>query len=199
MSHHLVSKFVQKTITVAVLSALSVGAYAETFVADSIDFVGLSRVTPESLQVVLPFGEGQKVSDETLASSIQALYDTEQFSNVQAGVSGNKLTYHLTERPTIAEINFTGNKLIPKEGLEQGLKSTGLVQGGVLKQSTIQMLESELENQYIAQGYYNSDIEVTQTMLDGNRVKLDLKFVEGKAAKVVDINLIGNHHFKDET
>lgn len=198
MSHHLVSKFVQKTITVAVLSALSVGAYAETFVADSIDFVGLSRVTPESLQVVLPFGEGQKVSDETLASSIQALYDTEQFSNVQAGVSGNKLTYHLTERPTIAEINFTGNKLIPKEGLEQGLKSTGLVQGGVLKQSTIQMLESELENQYIAQGYYNSDIEVTQTMLDGNRVKLDLKFVEGKAAKVVDINLIGNHHFKDE-
>lgn len=198
MSHHLVSKFVQKTITVAVLSALSVGAYAETFVADSIDFVGLSRVTPESLQVVLPFGEGQKVSDETLASSIQALYDTEQFSNVQADVSGNKLTYHLTERPTIAEINFTGNKLIPKEGLEQGLKSTGLVQGGVLKQSTIQMLESELENQYIAQGYYNSDIEVTQTMLDGNRVKLDLKFVEGKAAKVVDINLIGNHHFKDE-
>lgn len=198
MSHHLVSKFVQKTITMAVLSALSVGAYAETFVADSIDFVGLSRVTPESLQVVLPIGEGQTVTDEMLASSIEALYATEQFSNVQADVSGTKLTYHLTERPTIAEINFTGNKLIPKDGLEQGLKSTGLVKGGVLKQSTIKMLESELENQYISQGYYNSDIEITQTHLDGNRVKLDLKFIEGKPARVVDINLIGNHHFKDK-
>lgn len=198
MSHHLVSKFVQKTITMAVLSALSVGAYAETFVADSIDFVGLSRVTPESLQVVLPIGEGQTVTDEMLASSIEALYATEQFSNVQADVSGTKLTYHLTERPTIAEINFTGNKLIPKDGLEQGLKSTGLVKGGVLKQSTIKMLESELENQYISQGYYNSDIEITQTRLDGNRVKLDLKFIEGKPARVVDINLIGNHHFKDK-
>ncbi|WP_255503909.1 outer membrane protein assembly factor BamA [Moraxella sp. VT-16-12] len=182
----------------AVLSALSVGAYAETFVADSIDFVGLSRVTPESLQVVLPIGEGQTVTDEMLASSIEALYATEQFSNVQADVSGTKLTYHLTERPTIAEINFTGNKLIPKDGLEQGLKSTGLVKGGVLKQSTIKMLESELENQYISQGYYNSDIEITQTRLDGNRVKLDLKFIEGKPARVVDINLIGNHHFKDK-
>ena len=198
MSHHLISKFVQKSITVAVLSALSVGAYAETFVADNIDFVGLSRVTPESLQVVLPIGEGQTVTDEILASSIEALYATEQFSNVQADVSGTKLTYHLTERPTIAEINFTGNKLIPKDGLEQGLKSTGLVKGGVLKQSTIKMLESELENQYISQGYYNSDIEVTQTQLDGNRVKLDIKFIEGKPAKVVDINLIGNHHFKDK-
>ncbi|MDO4895753.1 MAG: outer membrane protein assembly factor BamA [Moraxella sp.] len=198
MLYHSVSKFVQKTITISVLSALSAGAYATTFVADSIDFVGLSRVTPESLQVVLPISEGQSVSDEMLARSIEALYATEQFSNVQADVSGGKLIYHLTERPTIAEINFTGNKLIPKDGLEQGLKSTGLVKGGVLKQATIKMLESELENQYISQGYYNSDIEVTQTVLDGNRVKLDLKFIEGKPAKVVDINLIGNHHFKDK-
>lgn len=198
MSHHCVSKFVQKAITASVLSALSVGAYAETFVAEDIRFVGLSRVTPESLQVVLPVSEGQSISDEMLAKSIEALYATEQFSNVQAQVSGSELIYHLSERPTIAEINFTGNKLIPKDGLEQGLKSTGLVKGGVLKQSTINMLESELENQYISQGYYNSDIEVTQTLLDGNRVKLDLKFVEGKPAKVVDINLIGNHHFKDD-
>lgn len=198
MSYPIVSKFVQKTITVAVLSVLSVGAYADGFVADSIEFVGLSRVTPESLQVVLPVSEGQNISDEMLANSIEALYATEQFSNVQASVSAGKLTYHLTERPTIADINFTGNKLIPKDGLEQGLKSTGLIKGGVLKQSTLKMLESELENQYISQGYYNSDIEVSQTLLDGNRVKLDLKFVEGKPAKVVDINLIGNQHFKDD-
>ena len=139
------------------------------------------------------------VSDEALANSIRALYDTEQFSNIQADVQGEKLTFYVTERPVIAELKFEGNKLIPKDGLEQGLKSTGLAVGNVLKQSTIQALESELENQYISQGYYNSDIEVKQTELDGNRVKLDLKFIEGKPAKVVDINIIGNQYFSSKS
>ena len=34
-------------------------------------------------------------------------------------------------------------------------------------------------------------------MLDGNRVKLDMTFAEGKPARVVDINIIGNQHFSD--
>lgn len=164
-------------------------------VAQSIEFTGLSRVTPESLQVALPMSAGQIATDEVLADSIRALYDTEQFSNVQAQVIGDKVVFHVTERPTIAEIKFEGNKLIPKEGLEQGLKSTGLVVGGVLKQSTVQMIASELENQYIAQGYYNSKVEAVQTELNGNRVKLELRFIEGKPAKVVDINIIGNEYF----
>lgn len=193
------SNFVQKSITSSVLLAMATAASAESFVAEEIHFSGLKRVTSESLKVALPISEGQKVSDEALADSIKALYDTEQFSNIQADVQGEKLTFYVTERPVIAELKFEGNKLIPKDGLEQGLKSTGLAVGNVLKQSTIQALESELENQYISQGYYNSDIEVKQTELDGNRVKLELKFVEGKPAKVVDINIIGNQHFSSKS
>lgn len=190
---------VPKTLATSVLVAMTSTAYAQSFVAQTVDFVGLSRVTPESLQVVLPIGEGQLVNDELLAQSIRALYATEQFSNVQADVSGDKLTFYVSERPTIAELQFEGNKLIPKDGLEQGLKSTGLAVGNVLKQSTLKMLESELENQYISQGYYNSDIEIKQTSLDGNRVKLEIRFIEGKPAKVVDINIVGNQHFDDQT
>lgn len=192
------SGFVTKTIATSVLMAMTVAASADSFVVDTVDFVGLSRVTPESLQVILPISEGQTVTDELLANSIRALYATEQFSNVQAEVKGDKLIFYVSERPVIAELKFEGNKLIPKDGLEQGLKSTGLVVGGILKQSTLKMLESELENQYISQGFYNSDIEIKQTTLEGNRVKLELRFIEGKAAKVVDINIIGNHHFSDE-
>lgn len=193
------SNFIQKSITSSVLLVMATTASAESFVAEEIAFSGLKRVTPESLKVALPITEGQMVSDEALANSIRALYDTEQFSNIQADVQGEKLTFYVTERPVIAELKFEGNKLIPKDGLEQGLKSTGLAVGNVLKQSTIQVLESELENQYISQGYYNSDIEVKQTELDGNRVKLDLKFIEGKPAKVVDINIIGNQYFSSKS
>lgn len=189
--------FTKNTIALSVALVMTAPAYAD-FVVEEIEFVGLSRVTPESMQVVLPIGVGQTVTDAMLADSIHALYGTEQFSNVQADVNGETVVFHVTERPIIAEVNFKGNKLIPKDGLEQGLKSTGLAAGNVLKQSTVQMLENELENQYISQGYYNSNIKVIQTPLDGNRVKLDIEFIEGKAAKVVDINIIGNEHFSDE-
>lgn len=188
------SSAIKKTLALSVLTLMTAQVNAQT-VAQSIEFTGLSRVTPESLQVALPMSAGQIATDEVLADSIRALYDTEQFSNVQAQVIGDKVVFHVTERPTIAEIKFEGNKLIPKEGLEQGLKSTGLVVGGVLKQSTVQMIASELENQYIAQGYYNSKVEAVQTELNGNRVKLELRFIEGKPAKVVDINIIGNEYF----
>ncbi len=55
--------------------------------------------------------------------------------------------------------SFEGNKLIPKEGLEQGLGNAGLSVGDVLKQATLQGVANELQQQYISQGYYNSNIE----------------------------------------
>ncbi|WP_066800376.1 outer membrane protein assembly factor BamA [Moraxella oblonga] len=193
------ANFGLKTLTLSMVTAMTATtSYAEDVVANSVNVVGLQRVTPDSLQSVLPITSGQLVGDDELANSIRALYATGQFSNVQAKIDNNNITFYVTERPMIADVKFEGNRLIPKDGLEQGLKQAGLAVGSVLKQSTVQMIEGELENQYISQGYYNIDVEVTQTELDGNRVKLDIKFDEGKPARVVDINFIGNEHFSDK-
>lgn len=191
------ANFGVKTLTLSMVTVMST-AYADSFVANSINIEGLQRVTPDSLQTVIPIQSGQVVGEDELANSIRALYETGQFSNVQAKVENDGITFYVTERPMIADVKFEGNRMIPKDGLEQGLKQAGLSVGDVLKQSTVQMIESELENQYISQGYYNIDVEVEQTELDGNRVKLDLKFVEGKPARVVDINIIGNERFSDK-
>ncbi len=181
-----------------VVAMMSVSAQAADFVATDIEFSGLQRLTSDSLYPVLPVSVGDTVTDASLAASIKALYATENFANIQSRVTGNQLLFAVVERPIIAEVNFEGNKLIPKEGLTQGLENAGLSVGEVLKQATLQGVANELQQQYISQGYYNSDIEVDQTLLDGNRVKLDIRFIEGKPSKVVDINIIGNSHFTDE-
>lgn len=181
-----------------VVAMMSMPVQAAEFVVTDIGFNGLQRLTPDSLYPVLPVTVGDTVNDSSLAASIKALYATENFADIQSRVEGGKLRFDVIERPTIAEVTFEGNKLIPKEGLEQGLKNAGLSAGDVLKQSTLQGVANELQQQYISQGYYNSNIDVDQTVLDGNRVKLDVRFVEGKPAKVVDINIIGNKHFSDE-
>ncbi len=181
-----------------VVAMMSVSAQAADFVVTDINFEGLQRLTADSLYPVLPVNVGDTVTDASLAASIKALYATDNFANIQSRVEGSQLNFDVVERPTIAEVNFEGNQLIPKEGLEQGLENAGLSVGDVLKQATLQGVANELQQQYISQGYYNSNIEVDQTLLDGNRVKLDIRFIEGKAAKVVDINIIGNTHFSDE-
>ena len=181
-----------------VVAMMSMPVHAAEFVVTDIGFNGLQRLTPDSLYPVLPITVGDTVNDSRLAASIKALYATENFADIQSRVEGGQLRFDVVERPTIAEVNFDGNKLIPKEGLEQGLKNAGLSVGDVLKQSTLQGVANELQQQYISQGYYNSNIEVDQSVLDGNRVKLDVRFIEGKPSKVVDINIIGNSHFSDE-
>lgn len=137
--------FATTSITAAVIMAMSAYAHAETFIANDIAIDGLQRVTVESLQTTLPIHIGQSVTDELLADSIRALYATEHFSNVQADVQGDRVVFYVTERPVIAELNFEGNKLIPKAGLEEGLKTTGLMVGNVLKQSTVNSIENELK------------------------------------------------------
>jgi len=181
-----------------VVAMMSMPVQAAEFVVTDIGFNGLQRLTPDSLYPVLPITIGDTVNDANLAASIKALYATENFADIQSRIEGGKLRFDVVERPTIAEVNFDGNKLIPKEGLEQGLNNAGLAVGNVLKQATLQGVANELQQQYISQGYYNSNIEVDQTLLDGNRVKLDVRFIEGKPAKVVDINIIGNKHFSDK-
>lgn len=181
----------------AAVMTMGMQALASDIVVTDVEFVGLNRVTAESLQGVVP-SVGQLLTEEGLAESIRALYETENFSDVQTYLNGTQIVYQVVERPIIAEVNFDGNRLIPKEALEQGLKQAGLAVGYVLKQATVHNIATELENQYISQGYYNSNIKVTQTQLEGNRVKLDLMFFEDKPAKVVDINVIGNQAFSNE-
>lgn len=189
-------KHINLTVLPLVAAMVAMPAHAEQVVSD-IQFNGLQRLTPASLYSILPISAGSTLTEEALAQSINTLYNTGNFANIQSNVTDGQVVFDVVERPIIAEVNFEGNHLIPTEGLEQGLQQAGLSVGSVLKQSTLAGVANELQQQYIQQGYYNSNIDVDQTMLDGNRVKLDINFDEGKAAEVVEINVTGNDYFSD--
>ncbi|MEG2359433.1 MAG: outer membrane protein assembly factor BamA, partial [Acinetobacter sp.] len=119
------------------------------------------------------------------------------FDDIKTAQEGNTLIFKVIERPVISKIELKGNKLIPKEALQEGLKKMGLAEGEVLKKSALQVVETELEQQYMQQGRYDADVKVSTTARPNNRVDLLIEFAEGKAAKVFDINIIGNTVFKE--
>jgi outer membrane protein insertion porin family len=185
----------------ALVSAMAVAQQvyaADEFVVQDIKFDGLVRLTPENVYGLVPINSGDRVNDPIIANAIRSLYASGLFDDIKATQAGNTLIFQVVERPVISKIELKGNKLIPKEALEEGLKKMGLAEGEVLKKSALQTVETELEQQYMQQGRYDADITVKTTPKPNNRVDLLIEFVEGKAAKVFDINIIGNTVFKED-
>ena len=170
---------------------------AEDYIVRDIKVDGLVRLTPANVHGMIPLNSGDRVSDAALANAIRSLYATGLFDDIKTEKQGDTLVFKVVERPLISKVEFKGNKLIPKEALEEGLKKMGITEGEVLKKSALQTVESELEQQYMQQGRYDADVKVVSTPKPNNRVDLTIEFVEGKAAKVVDINIIGNTVFKE--
>ena len=170
---------------------------AEDYIVRDIKVDGLVRLTPANVYGMIPLNSGDRVSDAALANAIRSLYATALFDDIKTEKQGDTLVFKVVERPLISKVEFKGNKLIPKEALEEGLKKMGITEGEVLKKSALQTVESELEQQYMQQGRYDADVKVVTTAKPNNRVDLTIEFVEGKAAKVVDINIIGNTVFKE--
>ncbi|OTG82506.1 outer membrane protein assembly factor BamA [Acinetobacter sp. ANC 4558] len=170
---------------------------AEEFIARDIKIDGLIRLTPENIYGMIPVSAGQPVNNVVIANTIRSLFASGLFDDVKVSRDGDNLLITVVERPIISSVELKGNKLIPKEALLDGLKKMGIAEGEVLKKSTLQTLEYELEQQYMQQGRYEAEVKVNEQEKPNNRVDLIVEFIEGKAAKVVDINIIGNTVFSD--
>ncbi|MFB2537739.1 outer membrane protein assembly factor BamA [Acinetobacter sp. c3-l95] len=182
----------------ALVSAMAVAqtAHAESFTVSDIRVNGLVRLTPVSVYNMLPIATGDNVDADKVAEAVRALHATGQFDDIKVQQVNNSLMFDVVERPIIGNIELDGNKMIPKEALLDGLKKMGISSGAVVNPAVLQNLQNELEQQYIQQGRYNAKVSVETIARAGNRVDIKVKFIEGKPARVVDINVIGNTVFK---
>lgn len=183
---------------VSAMAAVQQVYAADEFVARDVRVDGLVRLTQANVLAMLPINSGDRVNDVAIADAIRTLYASNSFDDIQASKENDVLVFKVVERPIIAKVNLKGNKLIPKEALEEGLKKMGLAEGEVLTKSTVQTIETELEQQYVQQGRYDADVTVETVARPNNRVEVNVNFNEGKAAKVFNINVIGNTVFKDD-
>jgi outer membrane protein insertion porin family len=188
--------------TSTLFAAIPMIAYAETapssFIAKDIRIQGLVRLSQASVASLLPIASGDSITDQKTADAIRTLYASGNFDDVQASRDQDVLVFKVIERPIIASLTLKGNKLIPSDSLLKGLKSGGISEGEVLKHSSLQVVQNELEQQYIQQGRYDAIVKIETTPKPNNRADIALKIYEGNAAKVFNIQVIGNHVFSDD-
>jgi outer membrane protein insertion porin family len=181
------------------LASLSANALAfEPFVVSDIRIDGLTRIAQGTVLSYLPIEKGETLSDEKAQAAIRALYQTKFFSDIEIERQGDILVIKVTERPAIAKLTLRGNKDIKEDDLRKGLKEIGLSEGETFDRLSLDRVQQELIRQYYNRGKYNVSVIPHVTPLDRNRVAIDIEIREGKAAKIKEINVVGNKAFTDK-
>lgn len=190
----------KRVAALILFAALSVpaAAYAfQPFTVTDIRIEGLQRIAAGTVLSYLPVQPGQTMDDATAQKSIRTLFNTGFFSDVELERQGSILIVKVTERPSIASLSVRGNKDIKSDQLLKGLKGAGLAEGQTFDRLTLDQMRQQLIAQYNDRGKYNVTVDPHVTRLDRNRVAIDIEIHEGKAAKIQEINIVGNRSFTD--
>jgi outer membrane protein insertion porin family len=189
---------IKKLTSAILLGALGTTAQAgQEFQIEDIEVKGLQRVALGAALTHIPFNVGDTLNQFRISQSIKALYKSGHFNDIRAFRDGNRIIYRVRERETISEISFEGNSDLKDEQLTESLDSSNIRIGETLDRTVISGIETGLEDFYHSVGKYNADVSTTVTHLPRNRVNLQFTFVEGDAAAIKQINIIGNEVFTD--
>ena len=128
-----------------ILSMLLVkSALADEFIVDDIQVEGLNRISPGTVFNYLPITVGDRVDEKRTQDAVRALFKTGFFKDVSLDREGDVLVVRVSERESIADITFEGNKAVKTEELEKGLGEAGFAKGEVYNESKMDKVVQEL-------------------------------------------------------
>ncbi|MDP3832701.1 MAG: outer membrane protein assembly factor BamA [Hydrogenophaga sp.] len=185
-------------LATALLSALPAWA-VDPFTLRDIRVEGLQRVEAGTVFASLPFRIGDQYNDDKGSTAIRSLFGLGLFSDVRLQVNGDVLVVIVEERPTVADVSFSGIKEFEDEALRKALRDIGLTEGRPFDKALADRAEQELKRQYINRSMYAAQVVTTVTPGERNRVNLNLSVVEGDVAKIREIRIVGNLAFSEST
>lgn len=191
-----------KPISVLLLSALATlsfpAAAFDPITVRDIRVEGLQRTDPGTVFSYLPVKVGNTFDEAGAREAIKALFATGFFNDVRVEVDGDVLLITVEERPTIAQININGAKMLEKDQIRNAMKSQNFAEGRIFQQDVLDAAINELKQQYFLRGRYSVDIKPTLTKLERNRIGVQLDIAEGEVSRIKRINLVGVKAFKED-
>ncbi|MDB5902447.1 MAG: surface antigen [Betaproteobacteria bacterium] len=186
-------------VGVLALALSAVPAQAiEPFVIKDIRVEGIQRTEAGTVFSYLPVKVGDTMTDEKASQTLRALFATGFFRDVSIEAEDGVLVVLVQERPSVAQIEFTGLKEFDKETVLKAMNQIGLAEGRIFDKGLLDRAEQELKRQYLSRGRYAASVSTTVTPLERNRVALNFTIDEGDTAKIRQISIIGNQAFSEK-
>ena len=157
---------------------------------------GNKRVEAETIRSYVRIRPGERVTQDKLNESLQALFATGLFSDVRIVPQGSQLLVMVQENPVINQVVFEGNSKLKKEQLQQEIESKPR---GVLTRAKVQSDVQRILELYRRTGRYNARVEPKVIDLPEGRANLVFEINEGEKTGVLKISFVGNQAYSDWT
>jgi outer membrane protein insertion porin family len=184
--------------TLLISSVATSAAYAQTFVIEDIQIDGLQRISSGVLFGLLPVGIGDEVDAQVPAQIIRAITGSEYFEEVEVAREGNVLFITVVERPSVSEINISGNKVLKTEDILTNMASAEITEGGIFTRATLEAIRQGIQEVYSSRGRYGTTVDIDVEEQPRNRVAINMVVNEGQESRIQYINIVGNTAFDDE-
>ena len=193
-------------VAACVLFAAATGALGQgqtagfrAFVVKDIRVEGLQRTEAGTVFSYLPVKVGETLTEEKAQQALRALFATGFFRDVRLETENDVLVILVEERPAVAQITLVGIKEFQPEAMKRILRDAGLSEGRTFDRAILDFAEQELKRQYLSRGLYAAEVQTTVTPLERNRVGVSISVIEGAAAKIRAINIVGSQAFEEKT
>ena len=115
---------------------------AEPFVVRDIRVEGVQRTEAGTIFSYLPIKVGDRVTDQSIADAVKALYATGFFRDVRHEAQGDVLIVSVQERPTIGSLTFVGNKEFDTDTIKKALKDIGIAEARIFDRSALERAQN---------------------------------------------------------
>lgn len=177
----------------------STKAVAEGTRVSKIVIKGNKKIELDAVTTRLLTKEGSEFQASRIREDVEALFKTGYFYDVVVNAEktsdGVELTYTLTEKPSVVEINFQGNDEIETDELRE---ATTLKAYEILNMNKIREATDKIQKLYEEKGFFLAKITPDLvTLKEGESVKLTFKIQENEKVKVKRITFLGNRNLPD--
>src|SRR6266487_2394403 len=160
-------------------------------------FIGPPPVSEAFVRANIRVKEGDNYSRIAADDDVRNLYTTGYFYNIQVteerGLEGLTLTYVLQGKPTVTDIQFTGNKKFSRSKL---LKKITSKVGQPLDERKLFEDAQAIKTTYQKSGYPKTEVKpVPSINADAGRGTVTFEITEAPKVRVIDVYFDGAHDF----
>lgn len=173
-------------------------AQDQNFVITDIRIDGLQRISPGVMFSLLPVSIGDRMEPGMSAQIVRSISASQYFEEIEIAREDGVLLITVQERPSVSEINISGNRVLKSEDILSNMESADIVEGGIFTRATLEAIRQGIQEVYSGRGRYGTTVDIEVEDLPRNRVSIDMTVNEGEESRIRDVNVVGNSTFADE-
>ncbi|CAM5209652.1 outer membrane protein assembly factor BamA [Oligella ureolytica] len=129
------------------------------FVVQDIRVTGLQSAEPGMVFSYLPVGVGGTFTEDQATETVQRLYATGLFDDVNIHTQNRIVDIQVVERPIITSLIYEGMNAFNDKQLNESLLEVGFGEGRALNPALLDRAKDEIRSQYILKGHYGATID----------------------------------------